>query len=71
MGIKILEETESKEQIDAFIFNLFTSKNHLNPLTIQDHFELFFKDRAKWFYEGYCTDNGLTDYEIRQIGKSR
>ena len=70
MGIKILEETESKEQIDAFIFNLFTSKNNLNPLTIQDHFELFFKDRAKWFYEGYCTDNGLTDYEIRQIGKS-
>ena len=70
MGIKILEETESKDQIDAFIFNLFTSKNHLNPLTIQNHFELFFKDRAKWFYEGYCTDNGLTDYEIRQIGKS-
>jgi hypothetical protein len=70
MGIKILEETESKEQIDAFIFNLFTSKNNLNPLTIQDHFELFFKDRAKWFYVGYCTDNGLTDYEIRQIGKS-
>ena len=70
MGIKILEETESKEQIDAFIFNLFTSKNNLNPLTIQDHFELFFKDRAKWFYEGYCTDNGLTDYEIRQIGTS-
>jgi len=70
LGIKILEETESKEQVDAFIFNLFTSKNHLNPLTIQDHFELFFKDRAKWFYEGYCTDNGLTDYEIRQIEKS-
>ena len=70
LGIKILEETESKEQIDAFIFNLFTSKNHLNPLTIQNHFELFFEDRAKWFYEGYCTDNGLTDYEIRQIGKS-
>ena len=70
LGIKILEETESKEQVDAFIFNLFTSKNHLNPLTIQDYFELFFKDRAKWFYEGYCTDNGLTDYEIRQIEKS-
>ena len=70
MGIKILEETESKEQVDGFIFNLFTSKNHLNPLTIQEHFELFFEDRAKWFYEGYCTDNGLTDYEIRQIGKS-
>jgi len=70
LGIKILEETESKEQVDAFIFNLFTSKNHLNPLAIQDHFELFFKDRAKWFYEGYCTDNGLTDYEIRQIEKS-
>jgi hypothetical protein len=70
LGIKILEETESKEQVDAFIFNLFTSKNHLNPLTIQDHFELFFKDRAKWFYEGYCIDNGLTDYEIRQIEKS-
>ena len=69
LGIKILEETESKEQVDAFIFNLFTSKNHLNPLTIQNHFELFFEDRAKWFYEGYCTDNGLTDYEIRQIGK--
>jgi hypothetical protein len=70
LGIKILEETESKEQVDAFIFNLFTSKNHLNPLTIQNHFELFFEDRAKWFYEGYCTDNGLTDYEIRQIEKS-
>ena len=70
MGIKILEETESIEQIDAFIFNLFTNKNNLNPLTIQDHFELFFKDRAKWFYEGYCTENGLTDYEILQIGKS-
>ncbi len=69
LGIKILEETESKEQVDAFIFNLFTSKNHLNPLTIQNHFELFFEDRAKWFYEGYCTDNGLTDYVIRQIGK--
>ena len=69
LGIKILEETESKEQVDAFIFNLFTSKNHLNPLTIQNHFELFFEDRANWFYEGYCTDNGLTDYEIRQIGK--
>ena len=70
LGIKILEETESKEQIDAFIINLFTSKNNLNSLTIQDRFELFFKDRAKWFYEGYCTDNGLTDYEISQIGKS-
>lgn len=70
MGIKILEETEGKEQIDAFIFNLFTSKNNQNPLTIQDHFELFFEDRAKWFYEGYSTDNGLTDFEIRQIGKS-
>ena len=69
LGIKILEETESREQVDAFIFNLFTSKNQLNPLTIQKHFELFFEDRAKWFYEGYCTDNGLTDYEIRQIGK--
>ena len=31
---------------------------------------MFFKDREKWFYEGYCTDNGLTDYEIRQIEKS-
>ena len=70
MGIKILEETESKKQVDAFIFNLFTSKNNLNPLTIQDHFELFFEGRAKWFYQGYCADNGLTDYEIRQIGKS-
>ena len=69
MGIKILEETESKEKIDAFILNLFTSKQNLNPLTIQEHFELFFEDRAKWFYEGYCTDNRLTDYEIRQIGK--
>ena len=69
LGIKILEETESKEQVDAFIFNLFTSKNHLNPLTIQNHFEIFFQDRAKWFYEGYCTENELTDYEIRQIGK--
>ena len=70
MGIKILEETESKEKIDAFILNLFTSKQNLNPLTIQEHFELFFEERAKWFYEGYCTDSGLTDYEIRQIGKS-
>ena len=70
MGIKILEETLGKQQIDAFIFNLFTSKNHVNPLTIQDHFELFFEDRAKWFYENYCTENGLTDYTIRQIGKS-
>ena len=69
MGIKILEETESKEQVDAFIFNLFKSKNHLNPLTIQNHFELFFEDRAKWLYDGYCTENELTDYEIRQIGK--
>jgi len=70
MGIKILEETESKELVDAFIYNLFTCKNHENSLTIQDHFELFFEDRAKWFYEEYCTDNGLTDYEISQIGKS-
>ena len=70
LGIKILEETESREQVDAFIFNLFTNKNHLNPHTIQNHFELFFEDRAKWFYEGYCTDNGLTDYEISRIGKS-
>ena len=70
MGIKILEETESKEQVDAFIFNLFTSKNHLNPLSIQNHFKMFFEDHAEWFYKGYCADSGLTDYEIRQIGKS-
>ena len=70
LWIKILEETESKEQVDAFIFNLFTSKNQLNPLTIQNHFELFFEDRAKWFYKGYCTNNRLTDYEIRQILRS-
>ena len=69
LGFKILEETESREQVDAFIFELFRSKNHQNPLTIQNHFELFFDDRAKWFYEGYYTDNGLTDYEISQIGK--
>ncbi len=70
LGIKILEETESKEQVDAFISNLFRSKNHKNLVTIQDHFEMFFEDRAKWFYEGYCTEEELTDYEIRQIRKS-
>ena len=70
LGLKILEETEGKEQIDAFIFNLFTSKSDVNPLSVQDHFELFFKDRAKWFYEGYYSETGLTDYAIRQISKS-
>lgn len=70
MGIKILEEMEGKEHLDDFIFNLFTSKSHLTPLSIQDHFELFFKDRAKWFYEGYCSESKLTDYAIRQISKS-
>lgn len=70
LGLKILEETEGKEQIDAFIFNLFTSKSDVNPLSVQDHFELFFKDRAKWFYEGYYSETGLTDYAIRQTAKS-
>ena len=70
LGIKILEETESKELVDAFISNLFRSKNHKNLVTIQDHFKMFFEDRAKWFYEGYCTEEELTDYEIRQIRKS-
>jgi hypothetical protein len=70
MGIKILEKTEGKDQIDAFIFKLFTSKKKLNSQTIHDLFELSFEGRAKWFYKSYCTDNGLTDYEISQIGKS-
>ena len=70
MGIKILEETVGREKLDAFVFTLFTSKNHVNPLSIQDNFELFFNNQAKWFYEGYCCESGLTDYAIRQILKS-
>ena len=35
-------------------------------MTIQDHFELFFSDKAKWFYEDYATETALTDYSIRQ-----
>lgn len=70
MGLKILEKTQGKANIDDFIFNVFTVKNLKNPITIQDHFELFFSDKAKWFYEDYATETALTDYSIRQKSKS-
>ena len=42
MGLKILEKTQGKTNIDDFIFNFFTVKNLKSPMTIQNHFELFF-----------------------------
>ena len=70
MGLKILEKTQGKANIDDFIFNLFTIKNHKNPMAIQDHFEIFFSDKVMWFYEDYATETALTDYSIRQKNKS-
>lgn len=70
MGLKILEKTQGKANIDDFIFNLFTIKNHKNPMAIQDHFEIFFSDKVMWFYEDYATETALTDYSIRQKDKS-
>ena len=70
MGLKILEKTEGKANIDDFIFSVFTLKNLKKPMAIQDHFEMFFNDKAKWFYEDYATETALTDYSIRQINNS-
>jgi hypothetical protein len=70
MGLKILEKTQGKGNIDDFIFNIFTVKNLKNPMAIQDHFELFFSDKVKWFNEDYATETSLTDYSIRQKNKS-
>ena len=70
LGLKILEQTQGKETIDDFIFNVFTSKNLSNPMMIQDHFEIFFQDQASWFFQDYGTESGLTDYSIRQISDS-
>lgn len=70
LGFKILEQTQGKENIDDFIFNVFTAKNLKNPMMIQDHFEIFFEDQASWFYQDYGMESGLTDYSIRQISSA-
>ena len=70
MGLKILEKTQGKANIDDFIFNIFAVKNLKHPMTIQDHFEMFFSDKVMWFYKDYATETALTDYSIRKKNKS-